>query len=857
MSSHFDIDSLRSVLDQLRAPESLDAHTWIHAAFVKAAVAQNPEWEQASPGKQLAYALETVFESIQPSVPPRRGKRLDTNWGEFGLLAALYFAPLKFGTMIPNSLRDAWGRIDQSILLYVFGRAEGLTEEQVQTFKLVGNESDVAPNSTLSDWHRKGMQQLAAAIEAREKFVQDSSSMQRQAGIPGRGGAGKPSTRANRKVVRRVLLVLLLLLIVWGGFKAWRIYSLATAVWDDVNAMRGMGLTEPDVAALQTAGPKLSILSEDFHALRKESEIFLWLGPLFGWVPEYGGDIASARNLVIMADSMLSASDKSYQALAPLLDVITNTNSESGFDSEQFAEILKEAQPQLIEAQELVEEAVQARERIDLERLSPRAREAMTYADKALPWMRDGLVIALEFPRMMGASDEGPKTYLLLAQNEDELRPTGGFISAAGTLLLQDGQIGSLTFQDSGSLDNWTKAYPSAPWQLHQYMNSEVLVLRDTNWFADYPTAVLYAESLYAYQNDHSVDGVIAMDQHVLVQLLSVTGPVNVEGSTEAIDASNVVAYMRAQKVPPGGESNPNSVAWDSKAFINKLTGALLERILGGGFQWEQLARVVVQALDEKHILLQFDNPALTPILVRRGWDGAVRPGTSDFLMTVDFNMGFNKTNAVVEKQLSYEVDLSNLESPGAQLRIAHTNSAVDLPCVAAPYMQQTLNEIEKYEYFESDYPIDRCYWGYVRIYGAPGTELLAANPQSIPGESMIRGLSVPPQVDALGREEEIQGVQGFGFLKLVPGGETVETTLRFGLPASIVQKDADGAWMYQLRVQKQPGTIAVPFTLRIQLPAGAVIRSMPQGAVFENGLVILETDLRVDLELTVVFTVP
>ena len=46
--------------------------------------------------------------------------------------------------------------------------------------------------------------------------------------------------------------------------------------------------------------------------------------------------------------------------------------------------------------------------------------------------MTEGLTFAEEFPRMMGATAEGPKTYLLLAQNEDELRPTGGFITAAG-----------------------------------------------------------------------------------------------------------------------------------------------------------------------------------------------------------------------------------------------------------------------------------------------------------------------------------------------------------------------------------------------------------------------------------------
>lgn len=852
----FDVESLKAILEQFDDPSALDSHPWADAAFVQEYATRNPKWREASRGRQLAHALEEVFANTRPSTPPRRGKRLDTSWGEFGLLAALYFAPLQFGAPIPESFRNAWGRIDQSILFYAFGRADGLTAEQVQTYKLVGDEPQAASNSTLSDWHRKGIRQLAEALGARERFAQDSSSTADHAAASARSEAEKPSNRTKRKIVWGMALFLLLLALAWGGFKTWRIYNLATVVWEDVNAMRGLGLTEPDMAALQAAGPKLSVLREDFHALREEVEPLLWMGPLLQWAPEYGGELAEARDFLVMADSTLAASDGLYRAFSPLLDTIADTDTGSSFDMTKVTQLMSDARPQLIEAQALMEEAAQARERIDLERLSPRTREAMTLADKALAWMQDGIVIALEFPRMAGATDEGPKTYLLLAQNEDELRPTGGFITAAGTLMMQDAQLGNLTFQGSGELDNWTKAYPSAPWQLHQYMNSEVLVLRDANWFSDYRVAAVYAETLYAYQNDHSVDGVIVIDQHVLVELLRVTGPIPLEGSAELIGADSVVEYMRAQKIPPWVITEANSALWDNKAFINRLTAALLKRIIEGGFELEQMARVLLQALDEHHILLQFDNPALTPVLVRRGWDGAIRPGAGDFLMAVDFNSGFNKTNAVVESRLEYEVNLSRPESPAAQLSIAHANKAAKLPCLPEFSIRQILTEIEKEQYVEEDYPINRCYWAYVRVYTAPGTELLDANPQTISGESLLSGFDVPPQVDALGKEEEIQGAQGFGFLKLVQGGETVETNLRFGLPAFVVEQ-TDGAWKYQLRVQKQPGTIAVPFVLRVQLPPGAVVQSMPESAVFENGTVILETDLRLDLNLEIVFVVP
>ncbi|MEW5940945.1 MAG: DUF4012 domain-containing protein [Chloroflexota bacterium] len=700
------------------------------------------------------------------------------------------------------------------------------------------------------------------SIRAREQYLKDhpleAGEANAQVGAepdegPGRS-AGRRVTAGRARKIALVALALFLLAAVWGVVKIRRMYDQALVLWDDVARFRDLAAGEMSVESIRAAGPALQTLREDYLVLKSEADPFLWLGPLLGWVPVYGGDLASIRDLVTVSDSMLASADISYQALTPLLDAMDETTSRSGFDPARFAAILNEAQPQLLEAQQYAFEAVEARERIDVERLSPRVREMVVkYVDRALPWMADGLTLAVEFPRVAGATNEGPKTYLLLAQNEDELRPTGGFITAAGTLLVQDGKISDLTFDSSGILDDWEKPYPSAPWQLRQYMNSPVLVLRDTNWFTDYPTAALYAESLYSYNHDHSVDGVIAFDQHLLVETLRAMGPVQVEGADEPIGADNVIDYMRAYKVPPGGPSNPFALAWDSKAFINKLTASLLNRIAEGEFEWESLVQVLIQALEEHHILIQIDNPALTAVAARRGWDGGVRPGQGDFLMAVDFNAGFNKTNAVVESRMTYEVDLTNFEKPIGRLSILHRNNAVGLPCLPAPYLNFPPNDAK---YHESDYPINRCYWDYLRVYMAAGTELLGANPQTIPADWMLHKVEVPPQVDVL--EEDIPGVTGFGLLKVVPGGEEVETNLRFGLPASVVRflPDLD-VWSYQLGVQKQPGTVAVPITIRVRLPNGATVSSMPEGAVFQEGAITLETALRTDLNLVFQFFVP
>ena len=127
-------------------------------------------------------------------------------------------------------------------------------------------------------------------------------------------------------------------------------------------------------------------------------------------------------------------------------------------------------------------------------------------------------------PRLLGAVENGPQTYLILIQNEDELRPTGGFLTAVGRLIVEDGRLTDLSFEGVSKLDDFNKPYPSAPWQLDEYMRSEILLLRDANWFTNFPTTVEWAEFLYAYARPGEIDGVIAVDQHVVVQILREIG---------------------------------------------------------------------------------------------------------------------------------------------------------------------------------------------------------------------------------------------------------------------------------------------------------------------------------------------
>jgi hypothetical protein len=228
--------------------------------------------------------------------------------------------------------------------------------------------------------------------------------------------------------------------------------------------------------------------------------------------------------------------------------------------------------------------------------------------------------------------------------------------------------------------------------------------------------------------------------------------------------------------------------------------------------------------------------------MARYHWDGSVGYEEGDFLMVVDSNLGFNKTNAVVDTRLSYDVDLTDLASPFSTLTVTHHNASATAECV-----QWGAQRVEGQE----DYPIDACYWNYMRVYVPFGAELLAATPQRIPNGWILTKRGVPARVDVL--EEELQGLQAFGTLKVVPGGESLTTTLQFRLPGQVLLREGDRI-RYRLQIRKQPGTIANPIVIRIHVSNRSMIESVSPQAVIEGDHILIETDLRTDLDLNVDF---
>jgi hypothetical protein len=646
-----------------------------------------------------------------------------------------------------------------------------------------------------------------------------------------------------------VLLFVAILILTVG--KVWQAYQLAKEIQGDVSQLRGLISSTPGIEEIDQAGPMLDKLQQDVGLLDKEFAAPLrFVGPWLAWVPGYGPDLAASADLLDMADKTTLSAQIAFQTLYPLVKEFQTTQ----LSAADLTKNLLKGQPQYLQAQEELSQAEAIRSRLAVSSFSPRTQLLMQDVDRVMKLMDDGLSIALIIPKILGASVEGPKTYMLLVQNEDELRPTGGFIGVVGSFVIRNGLPMGVTFKDSYAFDDWTKPYPEAPWQLEEYMLIPALVLRDANWFTNFPTAASWIEFLYAYTNNYSVDGVIAIDQQSLVYLLQAIGPVTVTGASEPVTSENIIKFMRDAKAPPASEQNPDKWMLEHrKDFIGPLADSILAKLLSGkNIVWEKLVRSMFRALNEHHILLQFDDPLVTRLISKYEWDGELKPGTGDFLMAVDTNIGINKTNALVESKFSYTVDLTDLKNPLGSLVIFHTNNASSAASCS------TWGSGDKKS--SPFYAMDRCYWNYLRIYTAKDTRLIGATPHFIPALGTIFGKSVPARVDVLDMGyEEVDNATGFGTLLGVSGGETLSTSFKFGLPPGVIANlGIDGKQKsYTLKIQKQPGTRSTPVTITIHLPTNARVDSAPSGSIVNGSDILIETSLLININITVLFSTP
>jgi sortase (surface protein transpeptidase) len=501
-----------------------------------------------------------------------------------------------------------------------------------------------------------------------------------------------------------------------------------------------------------------SALADDLQPLLDLSAA---TGPVACLVQPLGqtGERAAAMVPVAQAGSELSAGLRgACTALDPLL-----ASRADGSSARDILTNLRTARGQLRESVAHLQRADAQLQAVDLAALDERTRSVALPMRQRLPQATARLSLLADVPALVGL--DGPRRYLVLGQNNDELRPTGGFIGTVGILVVDDGKVSAQEYGSSFRFNLPADRQVPPPAPLHRYMDAAYWQLQESNWAPDFPTAARQALYFYSQLHPEPVDGVLALDQDMIALLLRATGPVQVTDYGETVTHDNVRERIDHYVHEVGGATETQR-----KAFVSALFGQVMQRLQALP---PERAGALVTALEaglrDQHAQIWTSDEHVQATLAELGWDGRMLTAPADYLYVVSANVGANKVNRAVEQSVNYEIRPSDDGRLVAHLRLVLRNNHNADP---GPYRTAE-------------------YRDYLRVYVPPASDLIDAS-----------GFDDQPTT-ALECGRTVFG----GLVVVEPGGERA-VDLRYRLPATV------RADRYSLLVQRQPGTPSIPFSL-------------------------------------------
>ncbi len=461
-----------------------------------------------------------------------------------------------------------------------------------------------------------------------------------------------------------------------------------------------------------------------------------------------------------------------------LNQILTNSsngdfNSLNQTDKSHFLQSLYEAEPELNGLKANLDLAL-----LNLNQIHPHGILWPVYSQiatsraelqQANQLLSDLLPLAKLLPALSGYPQ--PSNYLILLQNNDELRPTGGFIGVYGLMTVRNGELSTLQTDDSYHVDmpavgQW-RMDPPAP--IKKYLKVENWYLRDANWSPDWPSAATKITEIYRGEkaaigsSTPEFSGVIAITPDLVADLIALVGPISIQG--EIYQPENFQELLQYNVEVAYKDRNISS--WNRKDIVNDLLAELKKRLLALPVsRWPDLLKTINQNIAAKNIQLYFSNPNQEILANNLGAAGQVKNSPSDYLLVVDANMGAFKSDAVVKKTISYTLkqDSSGL-SANLILNYKHEGGF--------------------------DWRTTR-YRSYTRVYAPLGSRLQGIN-------GLDEATADISTTDDSGLNKTI-----FGFFLTVEPGSSRELSINYSLPAKILEQF--NSKTYQLLVAKQAG---------------------------------------------------
>lgn len=369
-------------------------------------------------------------------------------------------------------------------------------------------------------------------------------------------------------------------------------------------------LVDGDAPGAQLTLERLQAETED---ARGTTDSILWR--LGSGIPLVGSDIRAVRTIATELDRVAD------DAIPPIVDVAGDV------DASTFSPVggtvrvasIAEVGPAVSQARAALERSQRVLADIDTAGLLAPLRGPVSSVTSeiasATAAATNADLAARLLPGILGTDET--RRYLLLNQNNAEIRPTGGIVGSYAVVEIRKGR---LRLSDQGSIQD----LPTLDTPVEKLTDDELSVfpttlgtdLRDVNITPDFPRTASLASALVRKGLGITVDGVVSIDPVALGYLLAGTGPIEV-GDTVVLTQDDAVSTLvnRAylQISDPARQDE----------FFAEATRAIFDRFASGAGDPGAILTALVKAVDDNRLTFWSADPAEQELIAPTALSGA------------------------------------------------------------------------------------------------------------------------------------------------------------------------------------------------------------------------------------------
>jgi hypothetical protein len=392
----------------------------------------------------------------------------------------------------------------------------------------------------------------------------------------------------------------------------------------------------------------------------------------------------------------------------------------------------------------------------------------------------------------------GERTHLVLGQDENELRPGGGFIGIVVEVTLQRGMITHTKFMDSYDVDRDLPIglWRSAPQSFLTATGSPVMPFRDQNWDADFSQSANSLRTSYLTATNTLPYLIVAVNRPAIAGIVDALGGVRISSTGSVLSGASVRSILLATGAP--SETSGGGWRTESRKSAAEVSEAVLSRLRDGShLDLPAVLGVLMDSVKAGDIVVSATDDQGKRLYELLGVDGSVPALTGAAFYWVESNSYAGKTSRTVDRVLEQQVQPRDDGSAEVRLTARYVNREHGQGSCVQPSLA----------------PNPPCYWALVRLYLPEGLEDVRPGALPTPTGALAAGrLGGTPDPVAMAIASVAPGRRALevsAFFAVPPDG-TVEWTVEYQLPPGAFNAAAGPFWAPTLQPGMAPVRIKV-----------------------------------------------